>query len=331
MRIGVYGGGNVGARALALKAKYLSETVPGAELLMKPSDVKGHDVLLNFVIEEVPKFEASKRFSGYGQQVCLFCGNTIDYGDEELASLLVWLNKVHFIGQSPYHHDRIVSIVRRWFSPAVARRMCNQLHRVYAAVPGMSLFGPGEADPYRWMIASNRVATHQKRIDLSFEVTKQASALVSMKHKETPRVDMLVADQEKARLKMDQVGWDASHVSLLDAIPDREVYAEQVRKYGLFVSTSESESFGNMALELLLSGSVGVFMEAEWIRKLLPGYRYVASVREMPSMIARVVEDYEAARKYVSDGVIPYIVERYSWAAFAQGVEDLSKRVNPRT
>lgn len=314
MSVSLYVGSNGDTRALANIARDLSEQWPDARIDTRIGGLKGCSVVFNQMLEQVGVIEDQRRYVGYGPQVLLFAANVEEFGPLKVRQTLLWLEHVPMVVHSQYHLKRVSELLRA-FSPAHLRKLESNLHYIPGGIHPD--FTPAAAaDPNRWVVPYNRCDQTQKRVKLHAELTTKARLLL----RGTPiRQDYYLRSMEE----LEGQAVDTSGYELQVCPPTRAEWADNARQCGMFLSTSRFESFGLMYLELLASGCVGVFVDAPWVRLLLPGYPFVCSPKDAPAMMAAVHRDYLKARAYVLEKTIPFIQKTYSFTEFARRLRQL--------
>lgn len=170
----------------------------------------------------------------------------------------------------------------------------------------------------------NRIA-EVKQPELFVETTTKVAALRPL-IPEIPLSSHGLTEPQKAQ----QEAWRAQGIELLiDHHSDRDGYFRSLGGAHAFLSTSKSESFGLTQLEYLYGGMVGVYLEADYTKHVLPGYPFVAQKDDLASMLKVVVDDLPSAQERVE----PFrqkIRELYSpaasRAAMVGAVKDLFHR-----
>ena len=103
----------------------------------------------------------------------------------------------------------------------------------------------------------------------------------------------------------------------------RDLFYEKMQEGHVFLCFSKWEGFGFSWWEMLYSGMVGIFLDRNWNRSILPRWPYrVSTEPKMFPMLLHVIDNYdeageavEAARKYLADEYNSKDVNRtiYEW------------------
>lgn len=222
---------------------------------------------------------------------------------------------VQHLVHSAYTEQAFNAYVQGLFQPSHAREFrANQKTLWYGISDD---FKPGPADPDLLVAPMNRVAVFQKRCDLHAEITGRY-LLASQRQGRRPTCRFFHvpgAGPSDKSCKFDRSAYEFQEQ------PAREAYPAKAREHGLFLSTSEWESFGIYYLELLASGVVGVFLDRPWVRTLLPSYRFVASKADLLPMMLHVRQHWDEARRYVIEEVRPWIMRERSLRAFHENLD----------
>jgi hypothetical protein len=225
------------------------------------------------------------------------------------------------VSTSQHTHDGIMRDAKKAFAPAVVRKLCNQLHLVKYGIE--DCFRPGDNDPDRLIVPYNRVAQTEKDVRLHSEETEKYLVWARAKGFDP------VCDFFHVPAKVWGPGGKEKFLRpnvyrFFEQPKDRATFVENARTYGMFLSTSRGESFGTYYLELLASGVCGVFLDAPWIRQLLPWYPYIVPKAELAETMAALRQDWDATRKYMLEVAAPRIQEEYPVARFYERVLDLA-------
>ena len=285
----------------------------------KLSDKVHHTVVVNVLEYRVADLHALLKFKHPLALFTVFASNPFEFEMPLTAGVLAHFRKgrsgdipIRLIAHSPVLAGELQRAARDIFAPSLARQITGNTVQINWGV--RDEFAPGaQADRNLWVVPYNRFAFWQKDIPLHIEVSAAVqTALAARKHK-VEHVFRYLAWQKKELP-------EGHPYTLVAQDDDRDGYMAFLRRAGLFLCTSRVESFGIYYLELLASGCVGVFLDKEWNRLLLPNYRYRGSSAELPGILAHVHENHAEARAYVISEVIPEIRSRLSLRSFAESV-----------
>lgn len=314
MNIAIYVGKNDEQRSQRIMAEDLCSRMEGSWIAAKIPDLKGADVVLNLVIDDVPKIEETRRYVGYGKQVCLFAGCASEFKFEQRIALLVWLHKIKIIVHSNWHYKYILEQLKV-FSPAMQRDLKKNLILSLGGITD-EFVCTEENRKSIWIVPCNRFAYTAKNTKLHMEVIAKVCA-TNVKVRND--FYMIASENlEELKTKYDLSWYNVHHCPI-----DRNEYVRNAQRAGMFLCTSIEESFGLMYLELLACGVVGVFLDVPWIRELLPGYRYLASKEDLPAMMLKVYKSYGVASNYVKSEVMPYVEQHYRFERFVNEVIEI--------
>jgi hypothetical protein len=257
--------------------------------------------------------------------VSVILGN---WEEHDLAFRLAYLSRfmspstngvsmVH-VHHSKFMQDSVLRTIRETLVPSLGRELCKQLHLIpYGIEKG---FAPGRNDPDLLLVPYNRVNQTQKNVRLHAEATGKYQAW-AVGAKYSPKSIFYVMDGLGPDDK--DLEFDRSAYVFQPVIKDRVIFKQTVSQFGMFLCTSNFESFGIYYLELLSAGVVGVFADRPWIRTLLPDYPFIVAPSELSQCMAYVRENYEHCRKIVLEKAIPYIQANYTVDKFAAGLHKL--------
>jgi len=171
-------------------------------------------------------------------------------------------------------------------------------------------FFPGDNDPDRLVVPYTQFREPQKRVREHHDLTTRYHAWAASRGL-VARTDFYMTRQSQSMFG--RSGLDESVYQVLPVFMDRDEYAAALRGYGMFLSTSAFESFGLFYLELLLSGVVGIFKDRDWVRRLLPGYRFTVPRDRLLDTMIWVRQNYEEAA--------PYVRGRYGMGRYVDEIE----------
>jgi hypothetical protein len=305
--------------------------------LQKTLRLQGHDVLvvdhigehlvhaniLNLVPEYALKLFKQKRFLHFDSLVNVFAPNLKDYAEVDLPSLLYTSISYPMVYHSPYHYSSAMAKVRGLFAPARARALMRNMHHVdYGILPGFRDRGENRRD--EWIVPFNRYNQTQKNIRLHSEVSRQVAQTLQAKH----GVQIRHHFKYGGDLRMEDAP-ELQQYIVAEQPATREEYMQSAREMGMFICTANFESFGIYYLELLASGVVGVFLDKEWNRELLPEYPFRTDCDNLAAMAVQVYENFDAAKNVLRDTVLSVIDRKYRIDHFASRmVELLDEQIN---
>lgn len=181
----------------------------------------------------------------------------------------------------------------------------------------------GKPDKDMMIVPYSRVDEAQKNVREHARITEKFRLMFPSVHKPVYRVP-------SSFMRSPITAEVADVYDFRDVVTGPAEMAEEYRKYGLFLSTSPSESMGLFYAELLLSGAVGVFLDKSWVDALLPGYPFKGSVQELPSILCYVYKNYDECWDLVQSTVVPTLRERLSLALFEKRLVEMMSKFGGR-
>ena len=262
----------------------------------------------------------SSSFDGVERRVCVFTGNVKDQTVQEVASMLACVLDHRFllVVHSRYHRDAVLGVAREHLSA----RQCGLLGESVRYIPyGVSEdFSYCMGDPAEVVVPYSWAGVVCKNVPLHAKSCAKLRAWGRMRG-----IRFRFPFHYGGHHLRDYLD-DYMKVYDMQPLLKGAEYVEACRRYGMFLSTSDSESFGIMYLELLCSGAVGVFLDRPWVRKLLPNYPYVVSKGKLVPMMIWVHQNHDEASARIRDEVIPYIRRTYSLDRFHDALSRLLGR-----
>lgn len=213
---------------------------------------------------------------------------------------------------SRHTFGNLQSTTKQYLAPAAGRGFLANVVPVMCGIePG---FEPGANDPDVLVVPYNRVSS-QKHPKLHAEASASYAAVMASRG--------VTVDHRFYCKTGGPFTTPEGPYAILPQPDSRDQFRTNIAQCGMFLSTSLYESFGLYYLELLASGVVGVFLDKPWVHSLLPGYRYVASPKNLAAMMLHVRDNYAEARSYVLNDIRPYVLASYPFSKFAHGLAAL--------
>ena len=268
--------------------------------------------VLNLDPDVVPELNRNWRIH-LPSRVNVFSPNPEEYTRADLAQIMLAIAgaKTPLIMPSPYCQEVFHKEAQEVFRPSLARSVMSLMP---CLLYGMSdEFQPHKANKNLWMAPFNRISQNQKRIREHQQATDYVVAAISRRGLQAP-VTHVYLGQGKAETPY-------THSYVFHEQPKkRSDYVENCRKSGMFLCTAKFESFGLMYIELLLSGVIGVFVEEEWNRLLIPDYPHKCSMKDLPALALHIYDNYEDCYAQFVKGTLPGLREKFSWQTFGDEV-----------
>ena len=254
---------------------------------------------------------------GVEGRVALYGGNVEEVGHVTSCSFLTAVMDYDFqlVAHSPHHMSSILSLVRERLSPGVAEGLEGRLHYIPYGVSEDFQYRKGDRGEV--VVPYTRIVKQQKNLALHISCCSKLRAWGGVR-------GIRFRFPMHCDPNFSNAGFqgDASLYDMRPLLKGAE-YVEACQRAGMFLSTSNFESFGIMYLELLCSGAVGVFLDRPWVRKLLPNYPYVVSKGKLVPMMIWVHQNHDEASARIRDEVIPYIRRTYSLSLFHDALSRL--------
>jgi uncharacterized protein (UPF0335 family) len=269
------------------------------------------DLLVNFSVKDILNIQrAAGRWWYCDKLVNTFTMSCETYYRAMMAGFLASILDTPMIAISQAIKDDILNRGREMFNAATMRTIAQNTHMInYGVLDCYKFTKKQNLDAF---IAPITRLAEDKRFSDHQEATIRTMALFHMK-KMAPRtaiyLTMKLSLSKFKKLTTD--GYDVKEIIL-----DRKVYAEELQKYAFSICTCDFESFGLYYIELLLSGVIVIFADYPWVHKLLPNYKYVCKLDELPGLALHLRKNYDEAFAYIEKEVIPFIRENYLIGSF---------------
>lgn len=277
------------------------------EVVDKIKDMpKNAGTIINLIPHHLPKLHTLKRFLSIEEIYTVLTPNFIEFQPHELAHFLLLGLKYPIVFPSLTSEQCFEDFAMTYLSAQVYRDVKKRV--AYFGI-GKDFHDTGENDRSEFVVPFTRVNETQKRISLHSKITKE----IKKKLPETQHT--FFVNPFFAKDKQNDYGYDR----VLDT-RNAEETARTARKVGFFISTSKTESFGLYYLELIASGVVGVFVENDWIRKLLPNYPYIYPEKTVVANTIKLYNNYTEAKKNL-EPFRALIAEKYKWESFINSLE----------
>lgn len=266
------------------------------------AELKSATLVLNICIDETQKILQAKRFVGFGKLINFMAANFEEFDSYTKAgvlSLLALPSPVPLIVHSPHSHTLVSQHLRSLFSASACRTALSNLHLVPYFVSDEFTYHIYR-DPKKWLVPYNRVNIVQKNLPLHTETLSKVMAIIP-----NMGCTYITNDDEVPKLY--------THLKQ----GNRQWYTATTKSIGCFLCTSNFESFGIYYLELLKQGMVGVFLDKDWVRKLLPDYPLIVPKAQLAEACVTVVNNYHHWQLEVQP-TVEYINRHYTKGEFAK-------------
>lgn len=255
----------------------------------------------------------------------VWTGNVEGYELPDLLAYMALFFEPRFAGVPVAHvsHSRhtqakLRSLAAEVLQPTVARGFLDRTRTLLYGID--RVFQVGCNDPDVLIAPMNRVVQGAKNVRQHSEMTRSYAALQALKGRSVRTLFYHAPGFGPADTG---VKADLSVYEFHPQPENRAEYVQNARVPGMFLSTSQWESFGIYYLELLCSGVVGVFLDRPWVRELLPDYRFVAPARDLVPMMQWVRENYDEARSYLVQEVVPNLRKTFDLDLFCRGLVEI--------
>jgi len=310
----IYKGKNPDGMSMDLVARQVAAGIPGSEVVSSLHMITAADTVINVLMEDVSKVLDLRRYVGKFKYLTIMACNAEELPAPDLVRSLLYHTEDVLVLHSEHSRKIVSDVLREYLSPAMRMALSrNIVTELYGVEPG---FMRGTNDKCSWIAPFNRCNSVQKNVPLHAKVTETLTNYLAVK-----------GSKVETTLYLPENGFGTTPPSIyrVEAQPkNRSDYKENARKFGMFICTSNFESFGIYYLKLLLSGVVGVFLRKPWVEKLLPGYPLMANNQEELQVIAlRVFHSYEMYRIMILDEWGPRIREMYSLDRFQKRIANL--------
>lgn len=317
----IYAGKNNPGTSMHLVAEQVRDAFPEAKIIYNLTEVRGDDFVINIVFEDTEKILETRRYVGRYGYACLLAGHPGAENDYAILHQLLYYQKHPMVTHSSRMRSYLQSIAGAYLQPSITRKIMGNVKTVIYGLEDGFEPGPYSKDmAYRWIVPANRMGMTDKNLTLHGKVSQKVSTAQLARDKANP-LQHLMYLSKAGRKPLDHPDFKRTEFPeiymLLDQPDTREEYKANARKAGGFLCTALDESFGIYYLELLLSGCVGVFLDREWIRALLPGYPLLAKgEKELEAMMLHVVQNHKSWREYILKETVPFIKDRYQLSRF---------------
>jgi hypothetical protein len=268
-----------------------------AELVTTTSEKFSGANVINLQPTKILPLLKSKRFLHFRDLVTVFTTNPGEYLFPEMTGMLSALKENKIVAHSPQLYEALQAGVANVFSPAFRKQHAHKLIQINYGV-GEEFTDDDTNDPLRWLTPYNRLNEIHKNFRLHAACTEELVKLIALRG-QTLQMDVILMNHKRSN--RERYAKELEHYDVMTQQPDRKEYAGTLKRYGGFLCTSKSESFGIYYLELLASGAVGVFLDEPWVRKLLPGYPLIYKKADLVPACDAVVSNYKQVKHVVSN------------------------------
>lgn len=259
-----------------------------------PAEAIKADLCVNLMMRQAHRLHKAQRFGRCRHFIQWYAQNPENFEDYEVATHLMVAAQGKLVVQSAHLQSMLNDYMRRVFSAAYIKRVYEATLRIDYGVSDAFRWSENN-DPDKFVAPFNRVNETFKRFSMHRTITETVKQSLALRGHATEHHFVRAKD-------MGMAGLPESHPYLVRDQPAREVYEAEAGTYGFFISTSRSESYGLYYVELLLSGVVGLFLTAPWVRALLPDYPFVfESRKELTQAAIALHGNYAEARRLLRD------------------------------
>lgn len=287
--------------ALQLTARLKEMTDWEVASVDKIGQIAAGSKIINLMPDQLPKLVKQRRYVPNKGLVTIFSSNPQEMSNPELAFTLMHAHGTEIVAHSQYTYSHLSNFAKTLFAPSIARELLEHVHHIdYGIEEGFEPSKDEQNYAHRWVVPTNRYVNSQKRLKTQHEIHQKAVNLITSKRGDA-NIKIDFAYHPKWRPNFAETPfplWNS-----FEQETDRALMKKRLQKYGIFVSTSAYESFGLFYLELLFSGVIGLFVDHQWVRNLLPGYPLITGAGDMPAMLCWAHENPWEAHEKIRDAV----------------------------
>lgn len=289
--------------------KALQDQLHEVQVVYKLSDLpKQCGILVNLLPKQLPKIHYQKRFVKIDKIYTVFTPNFIEFEEHDLIQILFLGKKYNFICPSETSYNDFDNFCLNNFSMELYKSIMDNTE--------MSFFGIKDIfkdinsnKKTKFIVPFTRVNETQKKITVQSKITSQIKKLIP------ESTHTFMCNPFFGKEKEHTFGYD----EVIETIEDQNTLAGFVQEYGFFISTSKTESFGLFYLELIKSGVIGIFVDHEWVDRILPDYPFVCAEKDVVNTVNKLYNDYDSSKKKLAD-FQKYISDNYSWSKFIKSL-----------
>lgn len=312
MRVVIFVGKNHEDASLYFVAKTLQDRIPDSVIIKSASDkaIVGTDLVINLDSGSITKLVSQKRYTNFKRLINFLSGDFYENSLAEKLEIIGHTYEIPLVLHSHYSLKGVTDFCKEWLIPSKIRAIQNNTKFI---LYGIEDFEWTQGDRNNFIVPYNRVNYETKGIDIHSDITEKVSKYLEIKNQKmdtlfivSPNISQL-PDKEKFPM-----------YRVVEQPRTRDLFRSLIKDRGMFISTSNAESFGIYYLELLCSGSVGIFLDKPWVRSILPDYPFIFKLQDMVAGVISVYENYEESSRLVRDEVVPYIKKTYNLDKFVK-------------
>lgn len=271
------------------------------------------DVLVNLKTNFLPKLFYQKRFCKIGKIINVFTPNFIEFQPHEIVSSIMLFAKTECICPSPTSFDDLNNFCMQYLSMEMYRDIMSKVKIVRFGIE--EIFEDKKTNnKNEFVVPFVRVNETQKNISLHSKITTELKKKLPKTNHTFFLSEFFDGSDKKdtsAKLKPYTVKKAYSDILLIACL---------ARKFGFFVSTSKTESFGLYYIQLIKSGVIGVFVDHDWVHKILPDYPFVFNKNNIVEETIKLYNNYESSKKKLAH-YIELIEQTMTWENFTNNLK----------
>lgn len=317
----VFIGNNPEDSSMYLVGKQIADRIPGAVMARTTSDKSlAHAKLVICIAWEwTSPLLKVKRFLHFDKLVTFLASNFEEESLPEKFQIIGLTLSGSLVVHSEHTRTQISTFALKYLNMSTVRLLASRLNTRLYGVESVFTLSP-DTDKNNWIVPYNRINQTQKDLNLHQELTSKIASAISLGTGD--KLDTLFIASTNLWTKVKPAEYP--DYRFVEQPKNRDDYRVLIRDRGFFLCTSNYESFGIYYLELLLTGTIGLFVDKPWVRFQLPNYKHIYSAQDIPAAALMVYRDFEAQKQYIATEVAPWIRKTYDLDKFVQGLQSVA-------